>query len=98
MGFHFLLQDLPDPGIEPASPALHVDSLPIEPPGMLGRNNLIQRLPSYLQCLRKSCLGLRGMPSNTQSIRHAGETEHEPSFKKRKRKHKGVRRRVSLQV
>ena len=25
--------DLPDPGIEPASPALQVDSLPTEPPG-----------------------------------------------------------------
>jgi len=26
-------EDLPDPGIEPASPALQVDSLPAEPPG-----------------------------------------------------------------
>ena len=25
--------DLPDPGIEPGSPALQVDSLPSEPPG-----------------------------------------------------------------
>ena len=25
--------DLPDPGIEPVSPALQVDSLPTEPPG-----------------------------------------------------------------
>ena len=25
--------DLPDPGIEPVSPALQVDSLPSEPPG-----------------------------------------------------------------
>ena len=25
--------DLPDPGIEPASPALRADSLPSEPPG-----------------------------------------------------------------
>ena len=25
--------DLPDPGIEPGSPALQADSLPIEPPG-----------------------------------------------------------------
>ena len=25
--------DLPDPGIEPVSPALHADSLPSEPPG-----------------------------------------------------------------
>ena len=27
--------DLPDPGIEPGSPALQADSLPSEPPGML---------------------------------------------------------------
>ena len=26
-------RDLPDPGIEPTSPALQVDSLPAEPPG-----------------------------------------------------------------
>ena len=31
---HFLLQgDLPDPGIEPGSPALQADALPSEPPG-----------------------------------------------------------------
>ena len=31
---HSLLQgNLPDPGIEPASPALYADSLPSEPPG-----------------------------------------------------------------
>ena len=29
---HFLPGDLPNPGIEPASPALQVDSLPTEPP------------------------------------------------------------------
>jgi len=28
-----LLGDLPDPGIEPVSPALQADSLPTEPPG-----------------------------------------------------------------
>ena len=27
--------DVPDPGIEPRSPALQADSLPSEPPGML---------------------------------------------------------------
>ena len=30
--------DLPDPGIEPGSPALQVDSLPPEPPGKLQRD------------------------------------------------------------
>ena len=33
MGSHSLLQDLPDPGIEPRSPALQTDSLLSEPPG-----------------------------------------------------------------
>ena len=34
MGFHFLLQgNLPDPGIEPRSPALEADALTSEPPG-----------------------------------------------------------------
>ena len=33
-GFPFLSPgDLPDPGIEPGSPALQADSLPSEPPG-----------------------------------------------------------------
>ena len=30
VGCHFLLQDLPDPGIKPASPALQADSLPTD--------------------------------------------------------------------
>ena len=30
--------DLPNPGIEPQSPALQVDSLPVEPPGKLSPN------------------------------------------------------------
>ena len=29
VGCHFLLGDLPDPGIEPASPAWQADSLPV---------------------------------------------------------------------
>ena len=34
VGCHFLLQgNLPNPGIEPGSPALQADSLPFEPPG-----------------------------------------------------------------
>ena len=34
VGRHSLLQgNLPDPGMEPVSPALQVDSLPSEPPG-----------------------------------------------------------------
>ena len=33
VGCHFLLQGLPDPGIEPGSPVLQSDALPSEPPG-----------------------------------------------------------------
>ena len=32
--------DLPDPGIEPRSPLLQVDTLPSEPPGMLRKTGL----------------------------------------------------------
>ena len=32
MSFHALLRDLPDPGIEPGSPALQAGSLLSEPP------------------------------------------------------------------
>ena len=33
VGSRFLLQDLPNPGIEPRSPASQADSLPAEPQG-----------------------------------------------------------------
>ena len=33
--------DLPDPGIEPRSPALQADALPSEPPGNRGRGVLL---------------------------------------------------------
>ena len=33
VGCHTLLQDLPNPGIKPRSPALQADSLPAELPG-----------------------------------------------------------------
>ena len=40
--------DLPDPGIEPRSPALEADALTSEPPG----KSLIQ--DSFLKCLKNS--------------------------------------------
>ena len=47
VGCHF--QDfpgnLPDPGIEPRSPALQADSLPFEPPGKL--NILLKEVLSF---------------------------------------------------
>ena len=33
-------EDLPDPGIEPGSPALQADALPSEPPGNLHRHTI----------------------------------------------------------
>ena len=45
VGCHSLLQgNLPDPGIEPKSPALQADSLPSEPPGKIA-NNKCQVIP-----------------------------------------------------
>ena len=47
VGSLYLLQNLPNPGIKPRSPALEVDSLPTEPPGKpkntgVGRLSLFQ--------------------------------------------------------
>ena len=44
-----LLQDLPNPGIQPRSPTLHVDSLPAKPPGKpkntgVGSTSPLQRI------------------------------------------------------
>ena len=57
--------DLPDPGIEPGSPALKADSLPTEPPG--------KTLPfSFSKCAikgTKACLAARSLSSTeTESI------------------------------
>ena len=43
-------EDLPNPGIKPRSPTLHVDSLPAEPPGKpkntgVGSLSLLQQIP-----------------------------------------------------
>ena len=39
-------RDLPDPGIEPGSPALQADSLPSEPPGKLSLQDILTTLQS----------------------------------------------------
>ena len=36
-------EDLPDPGIEPGSPALQADALPSEPPGKPKRNVKVKK-------------------------------------------------------
>ena len=46
-GLPFPSPDLPDPGIEPRSPALHADSLPSEPPGKTPAEGMEKREPSY---------------------------------------------------
>ena len=49
MGCHFLLQgNLPDPGIEPGSPALQADALPSESPGKPVLS--LPKLPLYPLC------------------------------------------------
>ena len=76
-GCHSLLQgDLPDPGIEPWSPALQVDSLPAEPPEALDQveipsrqQDVSRRQVADLSGLRVSFLfpkGLRQMLSEKQ--------------------------------
>ena len=51
--------DLPDPGIEPGSPALQADSLPTEPPGNRKRNRVHNKwtaLETSQNLLSKNCL------------------------------------------
>ena len=49
VGCHALLQGvLPNPGIEPGSPALQVDSLPSEPPGKPIISNSMFYISNYL--------------------------------------------------
>ena len=52
------LGDLPDPGIEPRSPALQADSLPSEPPG---------KIPLFLQSSIISAFGLHIFPQHYSS-------------------------------
>ena len=46
--------DLPNPGIEPRSPALQADSLPYEPPGkhlpLQGLNHVLLQLLTFNTC------------------------------------------------
>ena len=50
--------DLPNPGIEPRSPALHADTLPSEPPG-----NLLRLISQYI---RQTLIDIKGeIDSNT---------------------------------
>ena len=69
--------DLPDPGIEPWSPALQADSLPSEPPGDL---NGPQTCHVLIQLILTMTLGLASLvaqlvknpPANAGDARDAG--------------------------
>ena len=51
--------DLPNPGVEPESPALRADALPSEPPGKSHKEGLIKEgLPKELQTLFKTCFDI----------------------------------------
>ena len=47
--------DLPNPGIEPRSPALQADSLPTEP---LGKPLTVNEMVIFIQCLNKMTVSL----------------------------------------
>ena len=56
--------DLPNPGVEPRSPALQADSLPAEPPGKpkLGKEYLTAAYchPAYLTHMQSTSCGMLG--------------------------------------
>ena len=59
MGSLFLLQgNLPNPGVEPRSPALQADTLTSEPPGKTFRNDLNQIPYDYTAEVRNRFKGL----------------------------------------
>ena len=74
-------EDLPNPGIEPRSPALQMDSLPAEPPGKpkntgVGSLSLLQRIFPTQELNRVSCVAGRffyqlshqGSPKKTAQV------------------------------
>ena len=46
-------EDLPDPGIEPGSPALQADSLPAELPGKPSMSTIIDQIDLYVLISKK---------------------------------------------
>ena len=66
------LEDLPDPGIEPGSPALYADALPSEPPEksqymVEGRNSLFQKIHLLIRGCAESLLVHSGFLSLPQT-------------------------------
>ena len=58
--------DLPDPGIEPRSPALQADDLTSEPPGKHIQNSFSKLLPLFMP---QVVLVVKNSPTNTGDIR-----------------------------
>ena len=58
--------DLPDPGIEPRSPALQADDLTSEPPGKPIQNSFSKLLPLFMP---QVVLVVKNSPTNTGDIR-----------------------------
>ena len=63
--------DLPNPGAEPRSPALYVDSLPAEPPGKpentgVGSLSLLQQISRPRNRARVSCVAGDSSAQNTK--------------------------------
>ena len=48
--------DLPDPGIEPRSPALQADALPSEPPGKFPPHDGVDRIPGSVHRIKQRVL------------------------------------------
>ena len=47
-------EDIPDPGIEPGSPALWADALPSEPPRTSNNNIYINEKPVFIRVLQRN--------------------------------------------
>ena len=61
--------DLPDPGIEPESPALQPDSLPSEPPG---KPNMYFKYNYIIYGAAQVALVMKNQPANAGDIRDLG--------------------------
>ena len=68
--------DLPNPGIEPRSPALQADTLPSEPPGMgFSKSNAKRELYSNTSLPQDIRESLNDQPNFTPKATREGKTE-----------------------
>ena len=59
-------EDLPNPGIEPRSPALQMDALLSEPSGKLYINTIVSRIDSQVARM------IKNLPANTGDTKDSG--------------------------